>query len=72
VGVGGGTRTLDLCRQIQEEFPRVELTAGGGVRGLDDLKVLAAAGCDAALVASALHDGRLTAEDVRQAESWSR
>jgi phosphoribosylformimino-5-aminoimidazole carboxamide ribotide isomerase len=64
VGTGGGTRTLDLCRQIREGHPTVELVAGGGVRGFSDLKALAAAGCNFALVASALHDGRLSRADV--------
>jgi len=59
VGVGDGVRTLDLCREIRTVHPQVELIAGGGVRGPDDLRSMAAAGCDAALVASALHDGRL-------------
>jgi phosphoribosylformimino-5-aminoimidazole carboxamide ribotide isomerase len=67
VGVAGGTGTLELCRTIRREFPTTELIAGGGVRGIDDLMALAEAGCDAALVASALHDGRLTREDVWQA-----
>jgi phosphoribosylformimino-5-aminoimidazole carboxamide ribotide isomerase len=64
VGVGGGTRTRQLCQAIRREYPRVELIAGGGVRGIDDLRSLADAGCDAALVASALHDGRLSRADV--------
>jgi len=72
VGVAGGTRTLTLCRNIRGEFPDIELTAGGGVRGIDDLRALADAGCDAALVASALHDGRLTPQDVREVENWRR
>jgi phosphoribosylformimino-5-aminoimidazole carboxamide ribotide isomerase len=59
VGVGGGTRTLPLCRQVCAAHPQVEVIAGGGVRGRADLKRLAAAGCTAALVASALHDGKL-------------
>jgi phosphoribosylformimino-5-aminoimidazole carboxamide ribotide isomerase len=66
VGTGGGTRTLGTCRQIRQAYgAAVELTAGGGVRGGKDLLSLRDAGCDAALVASALHDGRLTAADVR-------
>jgi phosphoribosylformimino-5-aminoimidazole carboxamide ribotide isomerase len=69
VGIGGGTRTLDLCLQIRREFPAIELVAGGGVRGLEDLKELAGAGCNTALVASALHDERLTAEDIQQIEN---
>jgi phosphoribosylformimino-5-aminoimidazole carboxamide ribotide isomerase len=64
VGTGGGTRTLDLCRELKARHPHLELIAGGGVRSLDDLKRIADAGCSAALVASALHDGRLTRADL--------
>lgn len=39
--------------------------AAGGVRGAADLRALAEAGIAGALVASSLHDGRLTAEDLR-------
>jgi phosphoribosylformimino-5-aminoimidazole carboxamide ribotide isomerase len=66
VGVGQGTRTLQLCKQLTTELSPVRVIAGGGVRGIDDLMALADAGCDAALVASALHDGRLTREDIRR------
>src|SRR5262245_18509450 len=72
VGTGGGTRTLELCRQIRREFPDIQLIGGGGVRGLDDVKALASAGCNGTLVASALHDGRLTPEDIRQMENLTR
>ena len=65
VGMNGGTRTLELCRRIRHTFgSAVELTAGGGVRGGKDLLALEDAGCDAALVASALHDGRLTRAEL--------
>jgi phosphoribosylformimino-5-aminoimidazole carboxamide ribotide isomerase len=65
VGMSAGTRSLDLCRKIRAALGSgVEVTAGGGVRGLTDLAALKAAGCDAALVASALHDGRLTRADL--------
>ncbi|HVA49070.1 MAG TPA: HisA/HisF-related TIM barrel protein [Pirellulales bacterium] len=67
VGVDGGVGTLDLCRRLRREFPALEITSGGGVRSLDDLRLLADAGCDAALVASALHDGRIAAEDAIKA-----
>ncbi len=63
VGTGGGTRTLELCRALHAKYPQLELIAGGGVRNLDDLRRIADAGCMAALVASALHDGRLTKAD---------
>jgi HisA/HisF family protein len=71
VGTGSGTRTLDVCRQIRALPALDSLVAGGGVRGIDDLHALAEAGCDAALVASALHDGRLTPEQVREIENWA-
>jgi phosphoribosylformimino-5-aminoimidazole carboxamide ribotide isomerase len=64
VGTSGGTGSEELCRSLRRRYPHIELIAGGGVRGPQDLRSLAAAGCDAALVATALHDGRITAEDV--------
>jgi phosphoribosylformimino-5-aminoimidazole carboxamide ribotide isomerase len=65
VGTGGGTSTLPLCQRLRQADPSLRLIGGGGVRGMDDLLALAEAGCHAALVASALHDGRLTAQNVR-------
>lgn len=59
VGEGRGVGTLELCRSIRSLCPAIELIAGGGVRGPDDLRLLTDAGVDAALVASALHDGRI-------------
>jgi phosphoribosylformimino-5-aminoimidazole carboxamide ribotide isomerase len=59
VGNGRGVGTLELCRRLAVRFPALDLIAGGGVRGPADLDQLAAAGCSAALVATALHDGRV-------------
>ena len=59
VGTGGGPATLELCRQVRERYPDIELISGGGVRNLQDVKKLCDAGCDQVLVASALHDGRI-------------
>jgi phosphoribosylformimino-5-aminoimidazole carboxamide ribotide isomerase len=61
VGMGQGAGTEPLCRTLRMLAPELELIAGGGVRGPRDLVLLERAGCDAALVASALHDGRLDA-----------
>jgi len=68
VGTNSGTRTLELCRQIRRVGPPIHLIAGGGVRGSADLRALADAGCQTALVASALHDGRLAPVDI--AKGW--
>lgn len=72
VGVGQGVPTLDLCRRLRAKYPHLELISGGGVRGVDDLKALRDAGCNAALVASALHDGRLTPELIHAFERDGR
>jgi uncharacterized protein related to proFAR isomerase len=67
VGAAGGTPTLDLCRRLRGTAPpELQLTSGGGVRGLADLAALAAAGCDAALIGAALHSSRITADDFRR------
>ncbi|HEY7612989.1 MAG TPA: HisA/HisF-related TIM barrel protein [Gemmatimonadales bacterium] len=58
VGTGGGV-DLDLLRRVRRRCPRVRLLAGGGVAGADDLARLADAGCNGALVATALHTGRI-------------
>jgi phosphoribosylformimino-5-aminoimidazole carboxamide ribotide isomerase len=59
VGTGSGP-DLDLTRRVNAAAPGLATFAGGGVRGLDDLEALARIGCDGALVATALHDGRIT------------
>ena len=57
---GSGAGTEFWCRQIRRTMPDVELIAGGGVRTWEDVERLGAAGADAVLVASALHDGTIT------------
>ena len=59
VGLGLGTGTEVLIRKLRKGWPKLELIAGGGVRGREDLARLEAAGADAVLVASALHEGSL-------------
>jgi phosphoribosylformimino-5-aminoimidazole carboxamide ribotide isomerase len=50
---------LDLLRTMRAQAPGVHLFAAGGVRGPEDLAQLAQEGISGALVASALHDGRI-------------
>lgn len=59
VGMGTGTGTHELLKAIHIELPEVELIAGGGVKDWTDIDRLGAAGADAVLVASALHDGTI-------------
>jgi phosphoribosylformimino-5-aminoimidazole carboxamide ribotide isomerase len=64
VGGNGGTGTYNLCSLLSANYPHVSLSAGGGVRNRGDLEELRDCGVQAALVASALHDGRLTRADI--------
>lgn len=66
VGVGRGVQTLELCRRLHKCFPQSQLITGGGVRHVEDLHVLQSAGVDAVLIASALHDGGIGRDDVKQ------
>lgn len=66
VGENAGTGTEKLCGWLTGRQAHVEVTAGGGVRGLDDLRQLQRCGAHAVLVASALHDGRLQRRDLEE------
>ncbi len=48
-------------RDLRLRAPATRLYAAGGVRGLDDLRTLAATGVHGALVSTALHSGALSA-----------
>jgi phosphoribosylformimino-5-aminoimidazole carboxamide ribotide isomerase len=63
VGTGQGV-DLNLLGALRRRLPGVRLLAGGGVRSRWDLERMRDAGCDGALVASAIHDGSITATDV--------
>jgi phosphoribosylformimino-5-aminoimidazole carboxamide ribotide isomerase len=63
VGTGTGV-DLGLLEALRRRHPAVRLFAGGGVLTRKDLERMEESGCDGALVASALHVGRITAEDV--------
>lgn len=66
VGSGEGV-DLALGAAIRRAHPNLELLIGGGIASPHDLVSAAAAGYDGALVASALHDGRLDAASVAAA-----
>lgn len=64
VGSASGVGTEEYVRWLRQRGPHVQITAGGGVRDMGDVQALASWGCDAALVASALHDQWITAADL--------
>jgi HisA/HisF family protein len=63
VGSGAGP-DVALIAAIHAAFPDVELLAGGGVRDVDDLRALEAAGAAGALVATALHRGVIGSREL--------
>jgi len=65
VGSGLGP-DLGLIRALRRLAPRSRVFAAGGVRSALDLRRCREAGASGALVASALHDGRIAAPDLAQ------
>lgn len=63
VGTGCGV-DLGLLESLRHLLPGVRLLAGGGVLTRRDLERMRDVGCDGALVASAIHNGRLSAADL--------
>jgi phosphoribosylformimino-5-aminoimidazole carboxamide ribotide isomerase len=59
VGTGHGTGTEELCRRVVSNYPHVDVFAGGGIAGPEDVNRLEECGVKGVLAASALHDGRL-------------
>jgi phosphoribosylformimino-5-aminoimidazole carboxamide ribotide isomerase len=65
VGSGAGP-DVALIAEIHGAFGDLELLAGGGVRSVDDLRALDAAGAAGALVATALHSGVIGPRELAQ------
>jgi HisA/HisF family protein len=59
VGSGSGP-PLRAVAELAAALPGLAIYAGGGVRNDDDLRALESAGATGALVATALHEGRVT------------
>jgi phosphoribosylformimino-5-aminoimidazole carboxamide ribotide isomerase len=63
VGSGAGL-DVALIAELHAAFPELALLAGGGVRDVDDLQALDAAGAAGGLVATALHRGVIGAREL--------
>jgi phosphoribosylformimino-5-aminoimidazole carboxamide ribotide isomerase len=72
VGTGRGTGTGELLSRLRESRPDVEMSVGGGVSGLEELIALQKAGAAAALIGSALHDGRIGRKELDHLVQMSR
>jgi phosphoribosylformimino-5-aminoimidazole carboxamide ribotide isomerase len=63
VGSGAGP-DLDRLGRIRDAAAGKKVYAAGGVRDAADLVALRRAGIAGALIASSLHDGRLTGDEI--------
>ncbi len=55
---------FEKLTDLRQNYPDKTIIAAGGIRHLADLQQLKQLGIDAVLIASALHNGRLTADDL--------
>ncbi|MEM1000882.1 MAG: HisA/HisF-related TIM barrel protein, partial [Bacteroidota bacterium] len=55
----------DLYRQLLRDNPGLKLVASGGIRGAEDLRELAAAGLDGAIVGRAIYESGLEVLDLK-------
>lgn len=62
VGTGTGTGTEALCSRLSKTHPYLKIAAGGGIRDVAAIQRLGEYGVTTVLLASALHDGRLSRE----------
>ena len=53
-----------LIQEIKSELGDMKITSGGGIREVNDVKSFLDAGCQHVLVASAIHERKLTPDDV--------
>ena len=72
VGSGLGPDLARLSQIAETAGPERRVYAAGGLRGADDLDALNDLGLAGVLVASALHDGRLTAMDLDKQRAKSK
>lgn len=57
---------FELVVELARRVPGCQVYAAGGVRSVGDLEQLAESGASGALIASALHDGRIGAQELAQ------
>jgi phosphoribosylformimino-5-aminoimidazole carboxamide ribotide isomerase len=56
--------SIELYKEIMQEFPEMHLIASGGVSCLQDIVALEEAGIPAVVFGKALYEGRITMKDL--------
>lgn len=57
--------SVELYKNIIQQFPSLFFIASGGVASMDDLHQLQAAGCKGAIVGKAIYEGRIQLKDLK-------
>ncbi len=71
VGTGRGIGTERLIKGLAESHPGLELIAGGGISGPEDILELERLGASAVLVGSAFHNGQLGPAELAELTTFS-
>ncbi|MCQ2245810.1 MAG: 1-(5-phosphoribosyl)-5-[(5-phosphoribosylamino)methylideneamino]imidazole-4-carboxamide isomerase [Bacteroidaceae bacterium] len=58
--------SIELYKQIMEQFPTLKLTASGGVSRIQDIEELNQAGIHSVVTGKAIYEGSLTLEEINQ------
>jgi len=57
--------SIELYENMITKFPKLNLTASGGVSQLSDLKELKKIGCTGAIVGKAIYEGRISMDELK-------
>lgn len=58
--------SIELYKQIMEQFPTLKLTASGGVSRIQDIEELNQVGIHSVVTGKAIYEGSLTLEEINQ------
>lgn len=57
---------FELYEMLDEKFPAIEITASGGISGMDDITRLDVMGIRSVIVGKAIYEGRITLEKLKK------
>ena len=58
--------SIALYQKILEQFPRLQLTASGGVSTIEDIEAVQKAGCHGAIIGKAIYEGLITLNQLQR------
>ncbi|GAB4036134.1 1-(5-phosphoribosyl)-5-[(5-phosphoribosylamino)methylideneamino]imidazole-4-carboxamide isomerase [Spirosoma jeollabukense] len=58
--------SFDLYRNMQDQFPKLDIIASGGVSNMSDIETLADMDVFGVIVGKAIYEGRVTLKELRQ------